>query len=97
MIWNKVLLICFLIVLIESRKSLRNYIVSQSNSNGLIRNAYSIYDPFKNDLLCRLEPLNNIFNPSSSNLILYPSKQTIASIRNVWSSFCNLFSIIFFF
>jgi hypothetical protein len=52
--------------------------------------------PLINDLLCRLESLNNIFNPSS-NLILYPSQQTIASITNIWSPFRNLFFNLFYF
>jgi len=87
---SKILLICFFIISIESRRSLRDYIVSQNNLNELIKNDYSVYDPLQNDLLCRLESLNNIFNPSS-NLILYPSQQTIGSIRNIWSTFRNLF------
>jgi hypothetical protein len=75
---SKILLICIFIISIESRRSLRDYVVSQNNINGLVTNSYSVYDPLKNDLLCRLESLNNIFNPSSY-LILYPSQQTIGS------------------
>jgi hypothetical protein len=93
---SKILLISFIIISIESRRSLRDYIVSQNNLNGLVTNDYSVYDPVKKDLLCRLESLNNVFNPSS-NLILYPSQQTIASIRNIWSPFCNLFLNLFIF
>ncbi len=52
----KILLIFYFIISIESRRSLRDYIVSQNNLNGL---DYSVYDPLKNDLLCRLESSNN--------------------------------------
>ncbi len=89
----KILLIFVLIISIESRQSLHNYIVSQNNLNRL---DYSVYDPLKKDLLYRLESLNNVFNPSS-DLILYPSQQTIASIRNIWSPFCNIYFQIWIF
>ncbi len=97
MIFNRILLICFFLVSIESRRSLRNYVVSKDqNLNGLLRNDLSVYDPLQNDLLCRLQSSNNVFNPSS-NLIIYPSRQTMASIRNVWSPYRNLFLDLFSF
>jgi hypothetical protein len=89
-ILNKILFICFIIVSIESRRSLRDYIVSQNNFNILGINHFSVYDRLENDLLCRVESFGYALNPLS-NLIIYPSQQRIASIRNFWSPFRNIF------
>lgn len=84
-------LLCGILVSIECRRSLRDYVVSQNSFNGLGTNDYSVYDPRENSLLCRLQPLNNGLN-LSSNLIIYPSRQKIALITNIWSPFSKCFS-----
>lgn len=93
---STILFINLLILSIESRKSLRNYIVLNNNLNKLTRNDYLIYDSLNNDLICRLKsPNNDILSNRLSNLMLYPSQQIIASIKNTWSSSCKLlFSFI---
>ncbi|CAF1350155.1 unnamed protein product [Adineta steineri] len=81
-----ILLQCLLIVSIESRRNLRDYVVSHEYSSGLRREEFSVYDGTENNVLCRLETLG-YGNNRLSNLISYPSYQTIGSIRNVWSPF----------
>ncbi|CAF1312623.1 unnamed protein product [Adineta steineri] len=84
-----ILLQCLLIVSIESRRNLRDYVVSHEYSSGLRREEFSVYDETENNVLCRLETLG-YGNNRLSNLISYPSYQTIGSIRNVWSPFCEI-------
>ncbi|CAF1358469.1 unnamed protein product [Adineta steineri] len=81
-----ILLQCLFIVSIESRRNLRDYVVSHEYSSGLRREEFSVYDETENNVLCRLETLG-YGNNRLSNLISYPSYQTIGSIRNVWSPF----------
>ena len=82
------LLINILIISIECRRSLGDYIVIQNSSNRLVRNDYSIYDSYKNSLVSRLQSSNIGYN-SLMNLFVYPSKQIIGSIKNIYSPFCK--------
>ena len=86
---NIFVLIFVVIVSIESRRSLRDYIVSHEYSSGLTKEQFSIYDQREKNLICRLQSLGYGFN-RLTNLVTYPSYQTIASIRNIWSPFCKI-------
>jgi hypothetical protein len=86
---TRIVLIFVLIVQIESRRNLRDYIVSHNYSSGLTREEFAVYDPVENNVICRLQSLGNVFN-RLTNLVSYPSRQRIASIRNVWSPFCKI-------
>lgn len=79
--------VCFLVSLIESRKSLRDYVVSQNYFAG---EELLVYDKTQENLLCEIESSDYLFN-RLTNLISYPSHQTIGSIRNVWLSSSRIF------
>lgn len=89
MILNIYLYIFILFILIklsESRRSLRNYMVSNQYSSQYKQNQYFIYDQSEKDLIYFTES-SLLFLPFSNyrlnNLILYPSNQIIASIENI--------------
>jgi hypothetical protein len=77
-----ILLILFVVVSIESRQNLRDYVVSPNSYSGSRRDELSVYDQSEKNLLCRFQSTNNIFH-----LISYPSRQRIASIQNLWLPF----------
>lgn len=83
--WSSAI-ICLLwtIVSIESRRNLRDYVVSHQYASGLTREEFAVYDPSQNNLLCRLETVGYAYN-RLSNLVSYPSRQTIGFIRDGWS------------
>ncbi|CAF0835979.1 unnamed protein product [Adineta ricciae] len=81
-----VLVLLSISVSIECRRNLRDYIVSHEYSSGLTREEFSVYDPVANSLLCRLETSGYSYN-RYTNLVMYPSYQTIGLIRDVWSPF----------
>jgi len=69
--------------IIDSRQSLREYVVSQ---NYYSEEEFLIYDKSEENLICQTESNEYLFN-RLTNLISYPSHQTIASIRDTWSPF----------
>jgi hypothetical protein len=84
--------ICLIVISIECRQSLRNYVVSQNYYSG---EEFLVYDKSEQNLLCQMESSVYLFN-RLTNLISYPSHQTIGSIRNVWSPFSNIFRLFFY-
>lgn len=88
----KIIYFYLLIRLIESRRTLENYIVSHNYISESRRDQFSIYDQREDNLLCRINSLlssDYLFN-RINNLITYPSSQRIASIENLWSPFSKI-------
>lgn len=82
------LLVCLMILpLIESRRSLRDYLIVNNQLSNIRRNElFSVYDQRERDLFCRFQSLDS--SPNRLNtLISYPSQQIIGSIQNIYSPF----------
>ncbi|CAF3537057.1 unnamed protein product [Rotaria sp. Silwood1] len=85
---NIILFIYLLLVgSIDSRRTLRNYIVYNQYLSQFRQNQFSVYDQSEKNLLCRIESSSEYSFNRLNNLILYPFNQTIASINNLWSPY----------
>ncbi|CAF1021221.1 unnamed protein product [Rotaria sordida] len=74
---NIILYVYLLIVSIDSRQNLRDYIVYHEYLSELRRNQFSVYDQSEKNLLCRIESSSKYSFNRLINLIVYPYHQII--------------------
>ena len=73
MMYTKIIILIFIVFvsIIDSRRNLRDYVVSHNYLSATTREEFSVYDQSEKNILCRLESASKYTFNQLTNLITY--------------------------